>query len=64
MLIFNSFNPQYLQWYSPNIGLEHTIQVCRGERVKELFVMSDREYCVLIKDSTFNDFIGLHAFHT
>jgi len=30
----NAFNPKYLEWYSPCLDLEHTIQVCRGERVK------------------------------
>jgi len=25
-------NPNYLEWYSPCLDLEHTIQVCRGEK--------------------------------
>jgi len=28
------FNPKYPEWYSPSLDHEHTIQVCRGERVK------------------------------
>jgi len=30
----NPSKPKYLEWYSPYLDLEHTIQVCRGERVK------------------------------
>jgi len=30
----NPFNPKYLEWYSPVFDLEHTILICRGERVK------------------------------
>jgi len=30
----NPFNPKYPEWYSPCLDLEHTTQVCRGERVK------------------------------
>jgi len=32
--VINSFNPKYLEWYNPCLDLEHTIQVCRDERVK------------------------------
>jgi len=35
-VILNPFNPKYLEWYSPCLDLEHTIQVCRGERVKTI----------------------------
>jgi len=26
-------NLQHSEWFGPNLDLEHTIQVCRGERV-------------------------------
>jgi len=32
--LINHFRPKCPEWYSPYIDLEHTIQVCRGERVK------------------------------
>jgi len=32
------FNPKYLEWYSPCLDLEHTIQVCRGESVNYVVV--------------------------
>jgi len=28
---------KYPEWYSPSLDLEHTIQVCRGDRVKYYF---------------------------
>jgi len=28
------FNPKYPEWYGLSLNLEHTIQVCRGEKVK------------------------------
>jgi len=31
-----NFNPKYLEWYSPCLDLEHTIQVCRGRRFKDI----------------------------
>jgi len=31
----NPFNPKYLEWYSPYLYLDLTIQVCRGDKVKE-----------------------------
>jgi len=34
MLRFNPVIPKYLEWYSPSIDLEHTIQVCKGENCK------------------------------
>jgi len=33
-LLINRFNPKYLEWYSPSLDLEHTVQIYRGERVK------------------------------
>jgi len=29
----NVMNPKYLEWYSPYLGLEHTIQVSKVNRV-------------------------------
>jgi len=34
MLRFKPIKPMYLEWYSPSLDLEHTIQVFRGEIVK------------------------------
>jgi len=34
-LVINPFNPKYLDWYSPCLVLEHTILICRGERVNK-----------------------------
>jgi len=31
IVLVNPFNPKYLEWYSPHLDLEHTIQVCRCE---------------------------------
>jgi len=37
----NPFNSKYLEWYSPYLDLEHTIQVCRGERVNTTFNLNE-----------------------
>jgi len=49
---FNPFNPKYIEWYSPSLALEHTIQVCRGEMVNgktsvkvSLFQLHDTNLC-------------------
>jgi len=44
----NPFNPKYLEWYSPCLDLEHTKQVCRGERIIiNKFALSKMSKCVL-----------------
>jgi len=35
-LDINPSNPKYLEWYSLFLDVEHTIQVCRGEWVKNI----------------------------
>jgi len=34
IVLIKPFNPKYPEWYCLCLDLEHTIQVCRGERVK------------------------------
>jgi len=41
----NPFKPKYLEWNSPSLDLEYTIQICRGERVK-LSINTDTEMAV------------------
>jgi len=36
-VLINPFNPKHLEWYSPSLDLEHTIQVCRGEPFHVLY---------------------------
>jgi len=38
----NPFNPKYLEWYGPCLDLEHTIQVCRRDRIKRLCLLGFR----------------------
>jgi len=32
--LVNPVNPKYPEWYAPGHDMEHSIQICRGERVK------------------------------
>jgi len=38
-VLLKHFNPNYPEWYGPNLDLEHTIQVCRGERVSHTIIL-------------------------
>jgi len=36
IIFYITFNPKYSKWYDPSLDLEHTIHVCRSERVNYL----------------------------
>jgi len=43
-VLINLLNPNYLEWYSPYLDLEHAIQVCRGEMVKIVILFTLYEH--------------------
>jgi len=45
---FNPFNPKYLEWYSLTLDMEHTIQVCRCERVNALRISAQTNIIFLV----------------
>jgi len=49
---FNPFNPKYLEWYSPYLDLEHTIQICRGERINHNKIVILNPVLILYISST------------
>jgi len=41
--LFKPVNPKYLEWYSPYLDLEHTIQVCIGVKGLTLRILKKKK---------------------